>query len=53
MSKRPELYEIENQILAALDNPDSYSGMTYQEGVVAALEWVIGQSSTPPMDDED
>ncbi|MHA1962928.1 MAG: hypothetical protein ACW99U_22290 [Candidatus Thorarchaeota archaeon] len=29
-----------------------YSGMTYEEGVVAALDWAFGTSDADPMMDE-
>jgi hypothetical protein len=28
-----------------------YSGMTYQEGIIAALDWVLGRRDDPPLED--
>ncbi len=30
-----------------------WPGMSYEEGVVNALQWVLGDDETPPMDEED
>lgn len=48
---RPEDYEIHNQIIEGLIGvygPSICPELTYEEGVVAALTWVIGQGE-PPM----
>lgn len=28
-----------------------FPGMTYEDGIVAALTWMIGETDTPPMED--
>lgn len=46
--------EIDEQLADAADSLDTgtnWPGMTYEEGVHAALTWVTGQSTTPPMED--
>lgn len=43
--------EIQDQIDYANDNRNAFSGMTYAEGVAAALEWVLfGNSDEKPME---
>jgi hypothetical protein len=47
--------EIEDQIDKALESkqesPSRLSGMTYEEGVDAALRWVLGDAEYAPMDE--
>ena len=52
MIKRTEK-EIEQEITRAEDCFDlsKFPIHTYEEGVADALKWVIGWSSSPPMDD--
>ncbi len=49
--------ELEDMLYKTKDNrriiDRTLSGMTYAEGVEAALEWVIGQREEPPVDDDD
>ena len=42
---------IEEQIDKATDKNGTYNGMTYEEGVRDALEWILYEEN-PPMDDE-
>lgn len=53
---KPSEYEIEDQLAEAINSMDSGSkwpGMSYEEGVAAALRWVLGHSENRPMEDED
>lgn len=46
--------EIEDQIGKALESGENGStlfGMTYEEGVDAALRWVNGDSDEPPIEE--
>lgn len=46
---------IEAQIAKAVDGViggSRWPNMSYEEGVQAALEWVIGDAEEPPMEDE-
>lgn len=49
--------ELEDMLYKVRDNKRAISrnlsGMTYAEGVEAALEWVLGQRDEPPVDDDD
>jgi hypothetical protein len=49
--------EIDEQINAAVENMDSvgskWPGMSYEQGVRDALEWVTGSSDDPPIEIED
>jgi len=48
--------EIEKQMYAASDwsnaGSSAYDGMTYEEGVEAALRWALGEEDTPPIEKE-
>ena len=49
--------EVSDQIGRAINSQDKnhgtkWPGMTYEEGVVAALMWLSGQSEEPPMEEE-
>ena len=46
--------EINEQIDIAAekrDNGEGFTGMSYEDGVIAALDWVSGMNSEKPMDD--
>jgi hypothetical protein len=51
-----EQKDIDDQINRAMDSVETGSSnwphMTYEDGVVAALRWVVNESDEPPMDDE-
>lgn len=48
--------EINDQIDAAMAQMDEggsrWPGMTYEQGVEAALRWAVGDEEMPPMDEE-
>jgi len=48
--------EIQDQIAAAEDSvatgESRWPGMSYEDGVSAALRWCIGESDDVPMEDE-
>ena len=48
--------QIEEQIVKAInsiqENGTKWPGMTYEQGVRNALDWVMGDEDTPPMEDE-
>ena len=51
----PTKKEIETELeLAGVtnENGSKWPSMTYEEGVVAALEWVLGESTQSPMEEE-
>ena len=51
----PSKIEIEEQIEIATDceikGRSKFPGMTYEQGVRNALEWVLGYSDSTPMED--
>lgn len=53
MTKRTES-EIREQIHKALDNMDEgssiFPGLTYEDGVQASLDWVLGEQDEEPME---
>jgi hypothetical protein len=54
-----EIEKTEGEIFAALDKAiesqtkerNRYSGMTYQEGIIHALDWILGRTEDPPLED--
>jgi len=49
---KAEIDEVLNQVTDAEDEGSSkWPGMTYEQGVKAAIEWLIGQTDVAPMDD--
>lgn len=44
--------EIEKMLYGVDPGANKCWGMTYEEGVIAALEWVLDNESEPPIDME-
>jgi hypothetical protein len=46
--------EIADQLAEAWEDEGSsrWPGMTYEQGVAAALAWVLGESSLPPLSED-
>lgn len=42
--------EIQDQIDEAQANDGHFFGLTYEDGVMAALKWVLGEEDIPPME---
>jgi hypothetical protein len=40
-----------NKAVDGLDNGSRWPGMSYEQGVDAALRWITGESDDKPMDD--
>lgn len=51
MNTKPTEEQIQEQADIAVDNNGKYSGLTYEDGVCAALNWVLGHNEVPPMED--
>jgi hypothetical protein len=50
---KPEMDEQLNQAYESKDAQGSkWPGMSYEDGVIATLNWVTGETSEPPMEDE-
>lgn len=48
-----EIYDQLDQANSNIDEGTSaFSGMTYEEGVKAALEWILNKDSDAPMDED-
>ena len=47
----PTKEQIQEQCDLAMENQTKFPGMSYSEGVQAALDWVLGNTDTPPMED--
>jgi len=52
MRSSSEIFEQIDRTFSAIESGTSYPGMSYEEGVRAALEWVSGDSDELPMEDE-
>jgi hypothetical protein len=54
---RPTAAEIDEQTVRAMEQTSrggsKYPGMTYEEGVLAALDWICGFAEEPPMEDDE
>jgi hypothetical protein len=44
--------EIAEQIELAIKHDGRFSGMTYEEGVRAALDWILSNTDDPPIDED-
>lgn len=56
MGVTPTDDEIEEQLEAAYEQREAggtrWPAMTFEEGVIAAIEWMAGDTEDAPMDDE-
>ena len=44
--------QLDRAVQAQVDGESRWPGMSYEEGVDAALRWVTGESNDLPMEDE-
>ena len=46
--------EIDEQVNRAHETAEDsrYFGMTFEQGVIAAIEWILGETDELPMEDE-
>lgn len=49
--QRERMEEQHSKATEAMDEGSKYPGMSYEEGVQAALDWVLGNTGVPPMED--
>ena len=52
MRTRSEIDEVLNKAVEGMDSVSKWPGMSYEEGVNAALLWVTGDRDEDPMEDE-
>ena len=52
MRSKSEIDEQTSVVLGKIDAGESYFGMTYEEGVLAALDWVVGNTNDKPIEEE-
>ena len=50
MKTRKEVYEQIDKAQQVIESGEGYHGMSYEEGVKAALEWVIGDIDEEPIE---
>jgi hypothetical protein len=48
---KDEIYDQIDRANEGVNNGTKYAGMSFEEGVKQALEWVIGDSEDKPMED--
>jgi hypothetical protein len=46
-----DIDEVMNKAAEGMDNGTRWPGMTYEQGVHQAINWVTGQSDENPMED--
>lgn len=44
--------EIDTVLSAAIDNPGRFFGLSYEDGVLAGIKWIVGEEDESPMADE-
>jgi hypothetical protein len=47
-----EIDDVRGVATDAMDAGSKYPGMSYEEGIIAALDWATGESDDNPMEDE-
>lgn len=52
MRSEEDIEELAEKASVARRKPSKFPGMTYEEGVSAALDWVIGLEDMNPLADE-
>ena len=51
MKKLDEIYEQVDKASEARNKGSRFGGMSYEDGIIAALEWAVGDSEVKPMDE--
>lgn len=51
MRSEKEIHEQIDEAFESRDNGGKFNGMSYEEGVIAALEWVLGNSPEKPIEE--
>lgn len=46
-----EINKVLDKCFDAEENGSVYPGMTYEQGVDAAIRWMIGEEDIPPLED--
>ena len=49
---KEEIDEVMNLSFEQIEHGTKWHGMTYEEGVRAAIEWILGETDDNPMLDE-
>ena len=47
-----ELYRVLDWAMSCKNNGSHYPGMTYEDGIVYTLDWILGRSDEAPGDEE-
>lgn len=51
MKKEQQIEELLNDAVEQNDNGSKYPGMSYEDGIIAALSWILGHSKFHPFKD--
>lgn len=46
-----EIVDVMNKAADGFDNGTKWPGMSYEEGVLQALQWLFGETNDNPMED--
>ncbi len=49
---KEEIDEVMNKAYEQMENGSKWSGMSFEEGVRAAIDWMLGNTDDNPMEDE-
>jgi hypothetical protein len=50
---KQEIYDLIGKAVDALEKGSKYPGLSYEEGIIAALDWVLGNGENPVDNIED
>ncbi len=53
MKTEREIKEQQGAAAEATDSPSQMWGMSYEQGVLAALDWVLGTMDKPPIQEDE
>lgn len=51
MRSESEIQDMHNEAVVRADQTSKYPGMTYEQGVADALEWVTNRDADNPLED--
>ena len=46
-----QINDLLNKAINAFDNGTNYPGMSYEQGILDAINWLIGQTNDNPLDE--
>ena len=52
MRTQSEIFDVLDKCAEGFENGSAYPGMSYEEGVRAGIEWLIGDTDENPFDED-